>query len=658
MSDVHILRQPRWNGSGSHADWIADNCGCEVCLASTPDRAGPRVSSAIDLRPDESLISATVRTAVKNHLPRVSRLLDAADGVYHSFVNLASRDDVDFAQLAWASRLPRHDIEARRYRPKIIHATLPGVIFHGAAVPAYDIRLKSRRIAPSWLQGDPYQSAIGHHVLIPHCPATGELLIERCPRCDALLSWSQLDLTLCQSCNLDLSGVDGERIDELTRISASLMADVIHPHPARHLQALARLPGALATLNRGVVFELGWRLGVIFTGHDACHRDDARNLPVSARLEIMGCGSSILADWPGRLLDVLTDRSRSTTNADVIADIRYLVSYRSAWPDIRRLLLDVVPGLEKSKSETVKLALISGGNAAETTRALGIGQKVFERLRASNHLTPVLSMGVDNLHQIFDVSHHTRMIESLSDRIGINCASERLGIGRNGAEQLCCMRDLDLLDEEYMRDAYRERQIGRSGFETLIDTLINGFTDIAEDDRIPIMQAIRIIGGREKPWGKVIHAMLHKDIDYHVGRASPWALMTRVSIRNRDIARIACMRFDRSDFPRFAFDSNMPRRDAERLLNVTPRYMDAAIDSGDLQRNANGMFDSDHVMDRATTFISGGEILMRWSGEGRKKPAPFRGRGKLKRAGPLGWLRLDVEQRMKGEPRRLDFADV
>jgi hypothetical protein len=656
MSDVQILRQPRWNGLGSHADWVADNCGCEVCLASAPNRGGPRVSSAIDLQPDESLISAAVRTAAKNHLPRISRLLEAADGVYHSFVNLASREDVDFSQLAWTAKLPRHEIEARRYRPTTIHATLPGVIFHGAVVPAYDIRLKSRRIVPSWLQGEPYQSAIGHYVLIPHCPATGELLIENCPRCTALLSWSQLDLTRCQACDLDLSGVDADRIDERARKAASLMADVIHPHPGRHLQALARLPSALATLNRGVIFELGWRLGVIFTGHDACHRDEARYLAVSARLKIMACGSGILAGWPGRLLDALTDHNRSALNADVIASIRHLVSYRSAWPDIRRLLLDVVPGLEKSRAETVKLALIGGGNAAETTQTLGVGQKVFERLRASNHLTPVLSMGVDNLHQIFDVSQHTQLIESLSDRIGINSASERLGIGRNGAEQLCCMLHLDLLGEQYMRDAYLERQIGKSGFKTLMDTLVDGSTDIVEDDRTPIMQAIRIIGGREKPWGEILQAMLHENLDYYVIPDSSRALMTRVSIRNRDVARIAGMHFDRSDFPRFAFDSEMPRRDAERLLNVTPKYMDAAIDSGDLHRDANGMFDYDHVMDRARTFISGGEILMRWIGGGRKKPSPFRGRGKLERAGPLGWLRLEVEQRMKGKPLKTDFS--
>ncbi|WP_300114341.1 hypothetical protein [Sphingobium sp.] len=656
MSEVQILRQTRWNGTGSPAEWIADNCGCETCLASAPNRNGPRVSSSVDLRPDESLISAILRTAAKNHLPRVSRLLAAADGVYHSFVNLASREDVDFTQLAWTARLPAHDVEARRYHRTEIHATLPGVIFHGAVVPAYDIRLKSRRIAPSWLRGEPYHSAIGHHVLVPHCPATGEILIERCPRCDALLSWSQLDMTRCQACDLDLSGVDGERIGEKMRTATSLMADLIHPHPARHLAALERVPSMLIGIDRGVIFELGWRLGVIMAGHDRRDRDDMRNLPVAARLDIMACGSQMLVSWPRGLQNALADHSSWAARADAIASLRHLAAQKSAWPDHRALLLEAIPGLEKSRAETVKLAVVAGGNAAETTQALGVGQKVFERLRASQHLTPALTLGNDNLHQIFDVSPHKQMIDNLSDRIGINSASERLGIGRNGAEQLCCLRHLHLLNQSYMRDAYLERQIRRSGFEKLFDTLETGSCDIDEDDRIPIMQAIRIIGGREKPWGELVHAMVHRDLEYHVDQESPWALMTRVSIRADDVARVAGMRFDRVAFSRFEFGIEMPRRDAERLLNVTPKYMDEAIAAGDLKRNSNGLFDREHVLKRAATFISGGEIIMRWEGGGRRKPAQFRGRRKLERAGPLGWLRSEVEQRMEAEPPRTDFG--
>lgn len=619
---------------------------------SVPDRRGPRVSSAVDLRPDESLISAIARTTAKNHLPRISRLLNAADGVYHSFVNLAAREDVDFDQLAWTARLAPHEVQNRRYRPINIHPTLPGFIFHGAMVPVYDLRLKNRRVTPSWLRGDPYQSAIGHHVLIPHCPATGEIMFDSCPGCGARLTWTQFDMTRCDTCALDLARLDGERIPEKKRRAASLMADIIHPHPARHLAAARRLPADLAVLDRGGTFELGWRLGSIISGQGFRHRDNARHLSVETRLEILICGSRLLLDWPGSLAAVINDRVASPNGLlsnNPIRELRQMVAYGSAWPDHRRLLCKVVPGLDKSDAMAVKLALVAGGDAAETTKALGVGQTVFERLRASKHLTPVLDRGRTNRHQIFDVSHHAEMIARIADRRSINSVSERLGIERHGAEQLCCIGHLTVFDEGYMRDAYRERQVASSSFARLVTLLENKSFPIDEAERISLTRAIQMIGAREKPWGAIIDNMISGHLQYHLNKATGSPLMRRVDVRATDLRKIASMHFDREAYPRFDFERQMPRRDAERLLNTSPRYMSLAIKERDIVRDANQMFDREHVIGLAEKFISGGEILIRW-GSGNKKPAPFCGRRKLQRVSSLGWVRSDVEELMEKLP--------
>ncbi len=641
------------SGSASEADIShlgeTSQCECAVCLSSTPNKHGPRVSTAVLPFVDESLISIAVRTAGSNHLPRVSRLLDAADGVYHAFVNLASRNDVDFDQLAWACRLPAHEIDDRRYRETMIHSTLPGLDFHGAYVPAYDLRLKSRRVAPSWLRQAPYHSAIGHHLLIPHCPSSGELLVDQCPRCNTKLTWSELDIRKCQACDFNLAEAAVGRISDELRDATSLMVDLIHPDPARQRAALNRLPPVLQVINRGTVFEVGWRLGAIFAGGDAYDRDQARQLTIAVRLKVLAAGSNILSAWPNSLAERLTNTDEVERRAKIMAAIRHIAVPRNAWPHHRQLLLQALPGLEKSNSTAIKLALVAGGNAAETTKALGVGQKVFERLRASNHLHPIVSAGEHNLHQIFDISSHAMLAKKLADRTGITCVSEQLGIGRSGAEQLCCLGFLDLLNDRFMRDAYVERQIAQSGLQALRQRLELGAVEIEVADRIPLYQALRIIGGREKPWGSVIAFMLN-GLPYHLAKPTRWAFMTRVSIRIADVPLIAGMTFDRQAFPEFDFEQEMPRRDAERLLNITPDYLQAAIAAGELRRNANGLFDWQHVMNRACEFISGGEILMRWGKSGKTKPAPFRGRKKLERISSLGWQRSVVEQCMGLDP--------
>jgi len=122
--------------------------------------------------------------------------------------------------------------------------------------------------------------------------------------------------------------------------------------------------------------------------------------------------------------------------------------------------------------------------------------------------------------------------------------------------------------------------------------------------------------------------------------------MARVNIHSDDVRRIAGMQFDRQVHSDFQFEAQMPRCDAERLQNVTPKCLDEAVADGQLRREANGMFDWHHVMDRGTTFISGGEIVMRWDCE-QKKPAAFRGRAKLQREGGLGWSRTKAKRRME-----------
>ena len=91
-----------------------------------------------------------------------------------------------------------------------------------------------------------------------------------------------------------------------------------------------------------------------------------------------------------------------------------------------------------------------------------------------------------------------------------------------------------------MRDAYRERQIGKSGFERLIDTQENGPSPIDEGNRFPIM-AIRLIGGQKKPWNEIVCPCCRR-ISNIMSIGLPVGAPDARSIRADDVPNISDMR--------------------------------------------------------------------------------------------------------------------
>jgi len=187
MASTGTAQPHEWDGQGNQADWLADNCTCTSCLSTSPDFNGPRVLTAVVPWPDESLVGLVTRTSARNHLDRLRSILAVAGSALHTRFNLAVRDDLDFVQLAFAARLPFHEIEARRYRPVSAAGDRLVVDFYDAAVPACDLELRYSRVTPSWLKAG-YHSALGHHALVTHCPKTGEILFDHCPRCNLRLT--------------------------------------------------------------------------------------------------------------------------------------------------------------------------------------------------------------------------------------------------------------------------------------------------------------------------------------------------------------------------------------------------------------------------------------------------------------------------------------
>lgn len=632
------------HGSGTAARTASgEGCRCDVCRAAGV-RTGRRILRAVDPRPDDSLMGLMARSCHASHMRSTIALLSEGVPLGHAWMNLAARDDLDAGQLAWAARLPTHEVEERRYRPVAISPDLPGATFHGTTVAAYDLSLTPRRTAPSWLKEGRHHAA-GHHGLLTHCPATGEMLVEACPRCGKRFPWTVPQLRRCAGCTLDLRSIAPTSITRGELQATSLMVDILDPDPERHLRAVRRLPAKLAGLDRGAVFELGWRIGSVLTGVGLGDRDRAKKLDADTRLDILKKGSRVLLGWPGSVREACSDTAKRDGAAGLrlVTDLRLVTRCQNSWPCHRPLLLDAIPGSAVSSISALKEAVPGSANALETQLALGVSQKVFERLRAADALPLIAGSGTINRHQVFDAAKLGHASALLSDRLELGAVSERIGISHDGVRQLCAQGELEPLEVELALIALKRAHVSRSSFDRLVGRLRSSASRDVPPDAIPLRRAMFAIGGREKPWGAVIGAMLAGDMPFYI----PDAAAVRTSGLMVSRTAIHSMSgFTADPMPARSTSERMNGRDAEELLNVNPKHFQKALAEQLLPRASDGTFLRTTVLGIARSHITKSEIVMRWVTDGRKLPQPLKGRAGPTRLDVLGWRRCEVEAAM------------
>lgn len=264
----------------------------------------------------------------------------------------------------------------------------------------------------------------------------------------------------------------------------------------------------------------------------------------------------------------------------------------------------------------------------------------------------VVDGGSVNKHQIIDLSGSEYMAESFADRTGIPAICEQSGLTRHGVEQLCCLGLLVTLSETFMTVSFDDKQVSLTSWQSLCADLEAKSTLLPTADSIPLHQAMKVIGGREKPWGVVISKILNGDIPVQID-AGEHQLTKRIHVRKSDLGQISILHFDETQFPDFEFATCMSGRDMETLLNIVPKHTVEALKNQIIVRAPKGGFEKAEVLEIARTYISAGEILMRWGSRKRKMPEIFSRWNGLQRLNCLGWSRAEAEKYMRDNPRQI-----
>lgn len=617
-----------------------------------------RVLEAPPVAPGESLIGLVRSCAWLNGLPSVGALLREAADATHAWSNLALRSDVDADRLAVAMRLPVEEVAGRMHRERRLAPHLVLRSFFGVELRSHDLVVGRRSFAPAALASAQHHRATWQVGLLPFCTETGEMLIDRCANCSDHLEWAAAKrLTHCSTCRRPVStgtvaNVGVNVLDETARLTA-----LLRPWENDEDSARAALHDDLRNVPPGAVFDLAWSIARFMVDRPVGLRRMDVGLPSETKVAILRVAAEIVAGWP-ESLDAALRRivaKDATGGRRVLARLRGLFEPRTRWPEQHELLARTHPHLLACTRDAAHAVHGDAVDAATATRMLGISADLLPRLVAAGEIEAVAARRGIHLSAGYDGVSLRKLGTLRDDCISMESVSERLGVTLHGVEQLACLGLLREHDRPAVAIMYLRRQVSRDDF----DRLVRRITFIARADieeSIPIRSAVRVIGGREKPWGEILRMIADGRIPVkcsrpetsgHRERGRPRPLVDHLHVSKADLPLLAEITFDAAAHADFCFATDMSRRDMEDTLNINPGHS-AFVLAHELSGAVlpSGRLDKRAVLTLATSRISPGEIAARHMDFSRRLPEAMRV-GSVVRLGASGWDRASVVRALR-----------
>lgn len=495
----------------------------------------------------------------------------------------------------------------------------------------------------------------------------GAHVVDRCSSCGVRLGWRTIDdASRCADyrttasdhmraavdpadydCRAPGAGANDapRRSDDRTLAELRPLAALIDPRPAVHEPVRAALHPDLREEDRGIVFYLGLKLGrAVALGGTGARLRRAAAAPFEEAIESLRIGSAILNGWPGSVADHIREKALVDPEAALatVTAVRRVCHGESAWPEHRELVTKAMPEIVEGHHQHVirRLVpnLVDGHRAARTIGIRGSGMATLVRAKA---LLPQVARGTARTHGSFLVSDVEAVAAAVADSVEATCIVEEIGITLHGVEQLVCGGDLTPADHRAVVGLYPNLRVTMSSYAALTARLRDPELGKAQvDGGVPLRRTILAVGGREKPWGAIIRAMLAGDLPFAIARPAG-RLVDRIDVEpGPGLDAALALVFDRAAHPDFRFAETMRQRDAIELLNIDPsRYQDIAKLLPDKVFGPKKTIVTSAVRELAAELIDAREARHRWGiSLDRRRMLPD---------GP-GWRRSDIEAEMGG----------
>lgn len=183
--------------------------------------------------------------------------------------------------------------------------------------------------------------------------------------------------------------------------------------------------------------------------------------------------------------------------------------------------------------------IVLGNEAAKIT---GLSLSKIRLLREANFLTAQFEHGQKRLRRQYRKDEILKLSNALRGSKPLSFLEWRLGVPHYAIEQLCCLRLVERENHaglEFLNNEVRLRDASILEFLNRIDR--TGQHSKLPGEAVPIATAARRIGGRLKPWGQIIAALVEGEIPFWMAGGPNYARKIRV-------LRDDLVKFDDSSF--------------------------------------------------------------------------------------------------------------
>lgn len=483
----------------------------------------------------ESLYGFIASVAAENDLVRVA-LIAAADRTYGHRQQLWTAGPEILQPVA---ELLEIDVSVLADRTlQVVPGNSARWGFFGTTGAKQDVRTRERFFAPGALAKRPFHSAMWQ-LRIPFDAVTGEILLSTCALCGKIQRWRHTaGIDCCDGCGQPLEQLV-DTIDEGILPDVALAVGLTHTDERKRAASFALLPDEIAELGAATAYELLLRLVPVLQPQctwvtaDRLWHNDPHHIAQG-----MHQAWQILTKWPHAMIDrfnrdLATSETRHS-DGNGGRTVRFLkLRKQDHIPEPLRLVVqrfhDAVfisgPSGQRLRDATMPLK--------EVSKLLRLGTAQVVALRRSGALRTIGVIRERSMVPMLDRAEIQQIAREMRERRDLDSSNRLLGVPYYAAEQLCCLGRLPLLKHPFFEGRYTKPQTTSDAFHDLV-TLLEGGSSQIIDASVPIIEGMKMVGGRLKPWDAVIEAMIAGNLPYSLTRG-PGAVFARIRVRRHEL---------------------------------------------------------------------------------------------------------------------------
>lgn len=599
----------------------------------------------------ESVIGALAAACREHRLPRITTALEGG-GVQVARVGsiqCAPPDTLD--QIARVMRTDPANLHAVAFTQS---ERRDRIVLGDLVAPRFAFDFERRRIGPVSLRKTPYHRSAWLNLLLPYCPESLELLVDACPDCGPLgWRWTR-GLEACEGCGKKIAPSSAAPLPPYAADDYRLFADLMSRDPGAGAQALQQLPSGVQSFSRSALVSVALRAGIISTsGRGRWGLEKLIEEGPEAVARIVATGASLLRGWPAAM-QAVADARLDVIVGDVPGyeamrrDIRWIA--RRSDDEERQLVGLAFPDIDGRKVQTFAKDT-RYYTATETNVHLWTSSKQLGQLRNAKALRFEELPGGLRKRVRYDADDVDALRTLLRSSVTPEAVAARFELPVYAIGQIARPKsasaspDVDLKQASCLLTVHDHAGVIVLQGQMLDAASVKEFARVLEATAVRgeapqgfmSLRSAMIMYPGEKPWGRVLAAMLGRRVPYYVDGTRP-ATARSMHVDPTRLPKLPLSQRERGDS--FLSFSHLSMRDAGEVLGAGFEETAAAIASAriEIARHGKGNGVSREAVQRLAGVIA-------FTGEG----AVFANRNavglyhELKRAGVArlhgGWSR-------------------